>query len=46
MVYYPYVNKITEQTEITPANIPEEAYKQYFARLYELRGQSSSKMLS
>jgi hypothetical protein len=36
-VYYPYVNKIAEQTDLTPANIPEEACKQFFARHYEVK---------
>jgi hypothetical protein len=44
-VYYPYVNKIAERTDITPANIPEEAYKQFFARRYEVKEHSTSQTL-
>jgi hypothetical protein len=46
MVYYPYIDKISEQTDTTPANIPEEAYKKYFARRYEIKEQSTSQTLS
>jgi hypothetical protein len=45
-VYFPYVKKIAERTDITPANIPEEAYKQFFARRYEVKEQSTSQTLS
>jgi hypothetical protein len=45
-VYYPYINKIAQRSDITPANISEEVYKQYFARRYEVREQSTSKTLS
>jgi hypothetical protein len=46
MVHYPYVNKIAQHTEITPANIPKEEYKQYFARHYEIKEQSTAQTLS
>jgi hypothetical protein len=45
-VYYPFINKIAERADITPANIPEDIYKQYFSRRYEIREQSTSKTLS
>jgi hypothetical protein len=46
IVYYPYINKIAQCMDITPANIPEEVYKQYFARHYEVKEQSTAKTLS
>jgi hypothetical protein len=36
IIYYPYTNKIAEHADITPENNPEEVYKQYFARRYEI----------
>ena len=45
-VYYPFINKIAQRADITPANIREEVYKQYFARRYEIREQSTAKTLS
>jgi hypothetical protein len=46
MVYYPYTNKIMECTDITPAKIPEKTYKQYSARCYEIKEQSTAEMRS
>jgi hypothetical protein len=45
-VYYPFINKIAERADTTPENIPEDIYKQYFSRRYEIKEQSTSKMLS
>jgi hypothetical protein len=45
-IYYPFINKIADRADITPANIPEDVYKHYFSRRYEIKEQSMSKMLS
>jgi hypothetical protein len=46
IVYYPYINKIASRADITSANISEEAFKQYFARRYEIKEQSTMGTLS
>jgi hypothetical protein len=46
LVYYPFINKVAERTDITSANIPEEIFKQYFARRYEIKEQSTANVLS
>jgi hypothetical protein len=45
-VYYPFINKIAERTDITPANISEDVYKQYFSMRYDIKELSTSKRLS
>ncbi len=40
------VNKIAQCTNITQEIIPKEAYKQSFARHYEIKEESTAKMLS
>jgi len=44
--YYPFIDKIAEQADITQANIPEDVYKQYFSECYEIKEQSTTKRLS
>jgi hypothetical protein len=45
-VYYPFINKIAERTDITPANISEDVYKQCFSTRYDIKELSTSKRLS
>ncbi len=42
IVYYPYINKIAQRLDVSPANIPEEVYKQYFVRRYKVKEQSTA----
>jgi len=45
-VYYPFINKIAEQTDLTPANISEDVLKRRFSTRYEIKELSTSKKLS
>jgi hypothetical protein len=45
-VYYPFINKIAERTDLTPANISEDVFKRHFSTRYEIRELSTSKKLS
>ena len=39
-IYYPYTKQILARANITEARIPEDAFKEYYARRYELKNQS------
>jgi hypothetical protein len=45
-VYYPFINKIAERADLTPANISEDVFKRHFSTRYEIRELSTSKKLS
>jgi hypothetical protein len=45
-VYYPFINKVAERADLTPANISENIYKQYYSTRYEIKELSTSKRLS
>ena len=45
-VYYPFIGKIAEQADLTPANISEDVFKWHFSTRYEIKELSTSKKLS
>jgi hypothetical protein len=45
-VYYPFISKIAERADLTPANISEDVFKRHFSTRYEIRELSTSKKLS
>jgi hypothetical protein len=44
--YYPFISKIAERADLTPANISEDVFKRHFSTRYEIKELSTSKKLS
>jgi hypothetical protein len=45
-VYYPFISKIAERADLTPANISDDVIKRNFSTRYEIKELSTSKELS
>jgi hypothetical protein len=45
-VYYPFISKIAERADLTPANISEDVFKRHFSTRHEIKELSTSKKLS